>query len=169
MAKFFMNWTTVEIDHKRFRTRWMGLDAKEVEQFCRQLTEETHRLGAENDGLRKDLQEQEKELLEHKEREKMIRSVLFSVHKTAEQIKANAEKEAQLIVAEAELKAEKILQGAHQRLADLDNDIAELKRQRLQLETKLRSTLVTYQQLLDMDKEDEKQDEPGSKVKLLNR
>jgi cell division initiation protein len=169
MSKFFMNWTTVEIEHKRFHTRWMGLDAKEVGQFCQQLTEETHRLGAENNGLRKDLQEQEKELLEHKEREKMIRAVLFSVHKTAEQIKANAEKEAQLIVAEAELKAEKILQGTHQRLADLDNDIAELKRQRLQLETKLRNTLETYQQLLNTDREDEKQDVPGSKVKLLNR
>jgi cell division initiation protein len=164
-----MKWASIEIQHKRFRTRWLGLDPREVQLFCQQLTEETHRLKAENSGLRKDLQEQEKELLEHREREKTIRTVLVNVQKTAEQMKANAEKEAKLIVAEAELKAEKILQGAHQRLAQLDSDIAELKRQRMQLETRLRSTIETYQQLLDMNKEDNQQDEPLSKVKLLNR
>jgi hypothetical protein len=37
------------------------------------------------------------------------------------------------------------------------------------LETKLRFTIESYQQLLDMDKEDAKEDEPVSKVKLLNR
>lgn len=158
-----------DLQSKRFRTRWMGLDPKEVELFCQQLTEEHQGLKAENSGLRKDLQERDKELLEHKEREKAIRNVLLNAQKTAEQLKANAEKEAKLIIAEAELNAEKILQGVHQRLGQLHNDIAELKRHRIQLETKLRFTIKSYQQLLDLDKEDAKEDEPVSKVKLLNR
>jgi cell division initiation protein len=158
-----------DIQPKRFRTRWMGLDAKEVEHFCQQLNEESQQLKAENSGLHKNLQEQEKELQEYKEREKAIRTVLLNANKAAEQLKANAEKEAKLIVAEAELKAEKILQGVHQRLAQLHNDIAELKRHRIQLETKLRSTIEIYQRLLDMDKEDEQEPVSASKVKLLNR
>jgi cell division initiation protein len=160
-----------DIQPKRFRTRWMGLDTKEVELFCQQLNEENQRLKAENCGLHKNLQEQEKELLEYKEREKAIRTVLLNANKAVEQLKANAEKEAKLIVAEAELKAEKMLQGVHQRLAQLHNDIAELKRHRIQLETKLRSTIETYQRLLDMDKDDEQEHEPVSvsKVQLLNR
>lgn len=158
-----------DIQPKQFRTRWMGLDAKEVELFCRQLNEENQRLNTDNAGLQQSLQEHEKELQEYKEREKAIRTVLLNVQKTAEQLKANAEKEAKLIVAEAELKAEKILQSAHQRLAQLHNDIAELKRHRIQLETRLRATIETYQQLLDLDREDEKEPEPASKVKLLNR
>ena len=158
-----------DLEHKRFQRRWMGLDAKEVELFCQQLTEESQGLKAENSGLRKDLQEREKELLDYKEREKAIRTVLLNAQKSAEQLKANAEKEAKLIIAEAELNAEKILQGVHQRLAQLHNDIAELKRHRIQLETKLRFTIESYQQLLDLDKEDAKEDEPVSKVQLLNR
>jgi cell division initiation protein len=163
-----MNLTSVDIEQKRFRTRLIGLDAKEVALFCQQLAEESRRLKAENTGLRKDLQEREKELQEHKEREKTIRSVLLTAHKTAEQIKANAEKEAKLMVADAELQADKLLQGAHQRLARVHDDIAELKRHRILLESKLRATIETYQQLLKTDKEHEEDGEPRSKVKLLN-
>jgi cell division initiation protein len=164
-----MDLTSTDIEHKRFRTRWLGFDPKEVQHFCQELTGEIQSLKVENSDLRKDLQEQEKELREHKEREKTIRAVLLTAHKTAEQTKANAEKEAKLIVAEAELQAEKILQAAHQRLARIHDDIAELKRHRIQLETKLRATVETYQHLLDADKEDDKENEPMSKIKVLNR
>jgi len=164
-----MKLTSTDIQHKRFRTRWLGLDTKEVQLFCQELTEEIETLKVENSGLRKDLQEQEKELREYKEREKTIRAVLLTAHKTAEQTKANAEKEAKLIVAEAELQAEKILQAAHQRLARIHDDMAELKRHRIQLETKLRATVETYQHLLNADKDDEKENEPLSRIKVLNR
>lgn len=160
---------TTDILPKQFRTRWMGLDPKEVELFCRQLNDDNQRLKMENAGLQRSLQEQERELQEHKEREKTIRAVFINAQKAAEQMKANAEKEAKLLVAEAEMKAEKILQGAHQRLSQLHNDVAELKRHRLQLETRLRTTLETYQQLLDMGREDDSEPEPAGKVTLLNR
>jgi len=164
-----MELTPVDIQHKRFRSRWKGFDPREVEIFLQQVDEDIQRLRHENLALKKDVQAQEKELKEYKEREKTIRNVLVSAHKTVEQMKANAEKEAKLIISDAELRAEKTLQGAHQRLAQLHEDISELKRQRIQLETKLRSTIETYQQLLDMEKEDEKESDLGNKVKLLNR
>lgn len=145
------------------------MDRRQVELYCEQMTEEVQRLQTENSELGRSFQETEKELKDYKDREKTIRNVLLNAHKTVEMMKANAEKEARLIVAEAELKAEKILQGAHQRLAQLHGDISELKRHRIQLETKLRSTIQTYQQLLDMDKEDEKESEIEDEVKFQNR
>jgi cell division initiation protein len=72
-----------------------------------------------------------------------------------EQMKINAEKEAKLLVSEAEVKAERILNNAHNRLAQIHEDIAELKRQRTQFELKLRATIETYQKMLDMHKEEE--------------
>lgn len=50
-----MAWDTVEIQHRRFRTRWMGLDPREVETLVQQMTEETQRIKLENAALRKDL------------------------------------------------------------------------------------------------------------------
>ena len=160
---------SVDIQHKHFRTRWRGLDQREVEIFLQQTAEEIQLLKTENSTLRKELQSQGKEIKEYKEREKTIRNVLLNAHKTVEQMKANAEKEARLIVSEAELKAEKILQGAHQRLSQLQEDILELRSQRIQLENKLRSTIEAYRQLLDMDKDDESESGLGNKVKVLNR
>ena len=44
-----------------------------------------------------------------------------------------------------------------------------VKRHGIQLETKLRATVETYQHLLNADKDDEKENEPSSKIKVLNR
>lgn len=159
----------VDIHHPRFRTRLFGIDPKEVELFCQQLAEEIERLRVENANLRRESQESAKELQELKEREKGIRTVLLNAHKTAEQLKNNAEKEAQLVLAEAELKAEKILQGAQQRLSQLQANIAELKRYRVQLETKLRTTIETFQNLLNVNEEADGEVESAGKVKLVGR
>ncbi len=164
-----MDWKSVDIQHRSFRKRWMGFDPNEVELFLDQMAEEVQRLKAENTALRRDLQERDKDLKEYKDREKTIRNVLLNAHKTVEMMKANAEKEAKLIISEAELKAEKILQTAHQRAAQLHEDITELKRQRVQLESKLRSTIGTYQQILDMEKDEEDEGGIGNKVKVINR
>ncbi len=164
-----MEMISADIQHKRFRTRWMGLDPREVEIFIQELAEEVRSLKAENAELRRDLQDREKDLKEYKDREKAIRNVLLSAHKTAEQMKANAEKEARLVIADAEMKAERIEQGAQRRLERIHEDIGELKRQRIQLETKLRATIETYRQLLDMDREEEKEDDAGNEDAALDR
>ncbi|MCU0588306.1 MAG: DivIVA domain-containing protein [Syntrophobacteraceae bacterium] len=154
------DWTPADIQHKQFRKRLMGLDPREVEQFLQMTSEEMAHLRMESAEQRRRLGEQEKELKEYREREKTIRNVLINAHKTVEQMKANAERESKLIIADAELKAEKMLQSTHQRLAQLHQDIAELKRQKIQLESRLRSTIESYQQMLDMQKENEAEGEP---------
>lgn len=165
-----MELTAFDLLHMQFRRRWRGLDPVEVDHALQLAVERIESLKIENAGLRKDLQDQERELKEYKEREKTIRNVLLSAHKTAEQMKANAEKEARLIISDGEMKAEKILQDAHQRLSQLHEDLTELKRQRIQLESKLRSTIEAYQQMLDLHKEDEEeQGTDGGGLKALGR
>jgi cell division initiation protein len=142
-----------EIERKRFGKRVMGVDPREVEKFIQELSEELRRLKTENAGLKKDIQDQEKALLEFREREVTIRNVLVSAQKSAEQVRANAEKEARLIVSEAELKAEKIIQAAYQRVAGLQEEMSGLKRHRIQFESKLRSLLDAFRQILDAESE----------------
>jgi cell division initiation protein len=87
-----------------------------------------------------------------------------------EQMRANAQKEAKLLVSEAEVKAERILNNAHNRLAQIHEDIAELKRQRTQFELKIRATIETYQKMLDMQKEEEAEVEDlESKLKFFTK
>ena len=73
-------------------------------------------------------------------------------------------------MAEAEVKAEKILNQAHNRLAQLHEDINELKRQRMQIEVQIGSIIEAHSRLLEMGKESMKQlDEEDSKLKILKQ
>lgn len=165
-----MPWTPQETQRLRFRLAWRGYNQKEVDLFIDEMTSELDRLKATNAALRQEVQELSRELAEHREREKTIRNVLANVQKASDIMKANAEKEAKLLVAEAELRAEKMLQAAHQRLAQLHQDISELKRQRIQLEAKLKSIIESYRQLLDAQREsDQEAHNVEGKVTFLNR
>ena len=146
----------LEIQQKQFRHRFFkGLDAKDVESFLQKVADQMSGLLKEIDELKRDLGERERQLGEHREREQTLKNTLISAQKTVEQMKLNAQKEAKLLVSEAEVKAERILNNAHNRLAQIHEDIAELKRQRTQFELKLRATIETYQKMLDMHKEEE--------------
>ncbi len=153
-----------EIEEKRFRKRLMGFDPGDVEPFVRDLTDELGRLKEENENLKKDILTLDAALKEHRDREKTIRAVLISAQKSAEQIKANAEREAKLIVSEAEVKAEGILKEANNRIIRMEQEISEMRRNRIQFGARMRSLLDSFRQILDDDgkeapqKFEEKQD-----------
>jgi CTP synthase len=71
--------------------------------------------------------------------------------KMTEEIKANAKREADLLLKEAELKAERLLEQAHRKLAQVQAEIAELQRQRELFASKLRGLLKTHLELLDVE------------------
>lgn len=143
-----------EIEGKKFRTRLMGLDPREVEAFLQDMFEEIARLKAENENLKRESQAQELEIREHKEREKTIRDVLVGAQKNAEQVRTNAEREAKLIISEAEVKAEVLLQEANNRLVRIGQEISEMRRNRIQFGAKMRSLLDAFRQMLDEDGQD---------------
>lgn len=155
-----------DIEEKRFRKRWMGFDPSDVESFLRDLGDELDRLRNENENLKKDLQNLDSALKEHREREKTIRAVLVTAQKSAEQIKTNAEREARLVVSEAEIQAEGILKEANNRLIRMEQEISEMRRNRVQFGARMRSLLDSFSQMLDDDgklaplKFEDKQDNP---------
>ena len=161
----------LEIQQKQFRLRFFrGLDPKEVEAFLQKVADQMSGLLKEIDELKQDLGEKERRLGEHRDREQTLKNTLISAQKTVEQMKVNAQKESKLLVSEAEVKAERILNNAHNRLAQIHEDIAELKRQRIQFELKLRATIETYQKMLDMQKEEEAEAEDlESKLKFITK
>jgi cell division initiation protein len=86
-----------------------------------------------------------------------------------DQMKSNAKKSAELIIADAEVKAEKLLQGANKRLSQLHEDIAELKRQRQQIESEIQSIIETHARILETGKEENKaHDAKDDRLQLLN-
>ena len=78
---------------------------------------------------------------------------MLAAQKITEEMKNNAQKEATLLISEAELKAERILAGAENRLAQLNSNIHEVRRQKLQFETALKSLLETHLKMLSIGDE----------------
>lgn len=165
-----VNLTPLDIQQQKFRTRFRGFDAQEVDTFLDQMADAFEALLKENENLKEEIRRLQLEIQGYKNREDSFKRALLNSQKVIEQMKENAQKSSELIIAEAEVKAEKLLNKAHNRLAQLHEDIAELKRQRLQIEVQIGSVIEAHSKLLEISKEGMKaMDEEDSKLKLLQQ
>jgi cell division initiation protein len=164
-----MKLTPLDIQQQQFKVRLRGFDVREVDRFLeltadafatlqetvKRQDEEIRRLKLEKQG--------------YQEREETFKRAMLNSQKVLEQMKDNARKSAEIIVADAEVKAEKILNRAHNRLSQLHVDIAELKRQRVQIEVQIRAVIDAQTTLLEIGKEGmDAMDAEDTKIKLLN-
>lgn len=148
-----MKMTPLEIQQQQFKVRMRGFDVREVDHFLERVADSVADLREENKQLYEDQRRLKMELQGYKEREETFKRAMFNSQTVLEQMKDNARKSADIIIADAETKAEKILNRAHSRLSQLHEDIAELKRQRIQIEVQLRAVIEAHSKLLDIGKE----------------
>ena len=148
-----MKMTPLEIQQQQFKVRFRGFDVREVDHFLERVADSVADLREENKKLHEEMRRLKMELQGYKEREETFKRAMFNSQTVLEQMKDNARKSADIIIADAETKAEKILNRAHSRLSQLHEDIAELKRQRIQIEVQLRSVIEAHSKLLDIGKE----------------
>ncbi len=146
-----MELSPLEITQREFGRKFRGLDPEEVQTFLEQIAEEMTRLLHESNDRAAQIQRLEAEVRVHQEREDSLRNTLITAQKMTEEIKANAKREADLLMKEAELKAERLLEQAHRKLAQVQAEIAELQRQRELFASKLRGLLKTHLELLDVE------------------
>jgi cell division initiation protein len=165
-----MKVTPLDIQQQQFKTRFRGFDIREVDTFLEQMAETVENLQKKNQNLGDEVRRLELEIQGYRKREETFKRALLNSQKVLDQMKDNARRSAELIIAEAEVKAEKILNKAHNRLAQLHQDITELKRQRTQIEVQISSIIEAHSRLLEIGKEGMKEsDEQDAKVKLLKK
>jgi cell division initiation protein len=134
---------------KQFKTTFRGHDAKDVEGFLDLVASEFEEVIKENQALKDDHVRQREKIEEYREREKTLQETMVAAQKVAEEITQSAKKQAEIVLSEAELQAEKIVQGAHTRLVQIVSEINELKRQRTQFESQVRSVVDSHLKLLE--------------------
>jgi cell division initiation protein len=127
-------------------------------------------LQSENIRLHQEIKRLQLEAQGYREREDSFKRAMLNSQKVLEQMKENARKSAELVVAEAEVKAEKILSRAQNRLSQLHEDIAELRRQRSQIEVQIRSVIEGHSKLLEIGKEESRiREEEDGKLKIFKQ
>lgn len=149
-----MKITPLDIQQQQFKTRLFGgLDTEEVDAFLQTVAQEMEDLVRENSDLREQVRRNTDAMAEMSSRESQLRETMLAAQKITEEMKANSQKEATLTISEAELKAEKILADADLKLAQLNSQIQDLRREKLQFEMALKSLLDTHYKLITLNEE----------------
>lgn len=156
------------MEKKQFNRAWRGYNPQEVNYYLEQNAARLEEVKQLQQKLSEELEESKAEIRQYREREKTLEETISQSRLMAEDLKTQAEREAKLMIAEAELRSEKILSQAHQRLANIHEDIAELKRQRTQFEVRLRSLVEAHLKLIDLERDrDREWAEMEDKVRIL--
>ena len=154
------NLTPLEIQKQTFSRAIKGYNPDEVRAYLHLVAEEIERLLRENDRYARENAMLREDLEDHSNRERILKDTLLSAQKVAEDLTANARKEAELIVKDAELLSERVIGQAMQRVGDLERAITDLKIERRAMRNKVQGTLDTIQQMVVLDAEQEANEEP---------
>lgn len=139
----------VDVAHKSFSKKMMGFDVDQVQDFLKQVSMQMESLIHEKNSLRETLREKELNLLEYKERDKVLKDTIATASQMAERIRSDADREAKLIITDAQQKSEIITRDARDSLKKMYQEVSDLKRIRLQFEANLRALAQAHLSILE--------------------
>lgn len=149
-----MKISPLDIQQQQFKGKLFGgLDSEDVDAFLQVVAEEMENLIRENNDLKEQARKVALDMEEMGRREVDLRETMLAAQKVTEEMKANARKEATLLISEAELKGEGILANAEKKLVELNSQVQELRRQKMQFETAFKSLLDTHFKMLSLHEE----------------
>lgn len=126
----------------------MGYDADEVTEFLSQVAEEMEAIIHERNKLKEAIREKELQILEYRDRDRVLKDTITTAQKMSEKIKSDAERETQIILQDAHQKAEMIVRDSRDSLKNVYKEINEVKKIKLQFEANLKAMLQTHLELL---------------------
>jgi cell division initiation protein len=157
-----MNVSPLDLRQQRFRNAVRGYDKVEVTSFLAAVADDYETALRETDRLKQELAKAEALLKEHRDHEGSLKATLVTVQRLSDEMKANAEKEAQRILDDAATRSSLMLEKAQSRLEDIQREIDGMRLKRKDVETTLEATIQTLRNTLDFVRD---QDERGREDK----
>lgn len=144
--------TPLDIEKKEFPKGVRGYKEREVEEFLNEVLTDFESLYNENTKLKEEIEKIRSEMEKYQNIEETLKNTLVVAQNTADEVKRNANKEAQLIVEEAENKANMMIEKAKRDREKIQDQHEEAKKQmnifKVRCKTLLESQLST---ILDAD------------------
>lgn len=125
-----MRITPLDVRKQDFRRSVRGYDCDEVRAFLTTTADEYEAVLVDNKELRERIIEQGEKIAEYSNMEKALRDTLMTAERLMKESKQSARKEGELIVRDAGLKAQKVLDEAQARAADIRREILGLKKEK---------------------------------------
>lgn len=146
-----MKITPLDIRQQQFGVKFRGFDMAEVDAFLDMVSTEMEEALQERDNFREQLERRQQDLVEYKDRERDLQKSLSAVQQVRESLTEGATREAQLIVEEAKQRAAEMLARAEEDLGKIRAEVHRLQGLKKTFEIRLRSTLDSFQKMLDLD------------------
>ena len=149
-----MKITPLDIQQMVFKVTFRGYDKEEVNRFLEELAQTVELLNRDSAVQQERFIFLERQLAEMKRTEATLSNTLLSAQSLAEDVKQNAQREADLVIKEAELKAGELMHQARIELTDTQRDLSALQKQRLLMVERLRASLRMFERMLEVEEQE---------------
>ena len=144
-----MELTPVDMMHVQFRRAVRGYSVSEVDDFVRRAASAMESCAQESADLKETVEQLTAEVRRVREIETTMTNALALAQKTADEVKANAHREAEVALREADQMVAQRLADGKEEMASLKAQIESFKEQRDRFESELRSLIRSYSEWLD--------------------
>jgi len=141
--------TIVDIQHKTFKKKLNGYDPSDVDQFLDEIIETLEDEAHARAALEAEISDLRERISHFKAMEESLQNTLLLAQRTADEVKANAHKEADLIRHEARIGVEKEIASLADRASDARREHQRAVETAEKAKHELRSLLMTHLSLLD--------------------
>ncbi len=145
-----MKVTPLDIQQIGFRRAWRGYDRHEVDAFVSSLSDTFEELLKENREAKDRIGALEASLDELKRKEELINQTLVSAERMVDDMKRQAQREADLRVREAELSAETLTRKAREERVTIEQDVITWRRRQIEMVEQFRGFLKGIEKSLDL-------------------
>ncbi len=149
-----MSYTPVEIRHLRLGRRLLGYDPSATDRLLEDVAASFEDVWRERADLRDELERLEGELQRHREVEEALRNTLLSAERMADELRAQAHREADVIVAEARGKARQVNAEGEAERERIRTEIRRLRSLESDVRADYRAFLLTALDRLESDTHD---------------
>jgi cell division initiation protein len=148
-----MSLTPVEIRHVQLRRGLFGYEPQAVDRLLEEIAASFETVWRERADLRDEVEDLEAELTRHREIEGALRSTLLSAERLADDVRAQAHREAEVIIGEARARARDVTGGAEIERERIAADVRRLRTLQADLRAEYRAFLHAALERLDADSE----------------
>lgn len=141
--------TPLDMRQARFSSALRGFDKDDVTTFLQEAAEGYDHALRENERLRMEIVRLETSLNQFRELEGSLKATLMNAQKVADDMRENAQKEAERIVREAEGRVELMMQKAQTKTEDIEREIDGLRIKRHEAETNIEATIAVLHNTLE--------------------
>lgn len=144
-----MSLSPLDIHNKQFSRSFRGYSEEEVNEFLDQVIKDFELLIKEKKKIEQENEELRDKLGHFSNIEESLSKSILVAQETAEEVKANAKKEAQLIIKEAEKNADRIINESLAKSRKISMEIDDLKRKAATYQSRFRSLVEAQLEMLE--------------------